>query len=93
MSPDLSPEGDLGSVLSVAKDKLKHLCSYVEQPRQNGCPSVFSQARLGGGQRVQAPTRDDGGPLLKTCVHVVKKRLRESQICYYVVFFEQEISY
>lgn len=56
MNPDLNPGGDLGSVPSVAEDELKHLCSYVEEPRQNGCPSVFSQASLGG-QSVGSNTR------------------------------------
>lgn len=42
--PDLNP--DLGGSW-LAEDELKHLCSYVEQPRQNERPSVFSQARLG----------------------------------------------
>lgn len=40
--------GGLGWLPSVAKDELKHLCSFVEQPRQNECPSVSSRARLGG---------------------------------------------
>lgn len=36
----------LGSALSVALNELNISVQYVEQPRQNESPSVFSQARL-----------------------------------------------
>lgn len=36
----------VGSALSVAPNKLDMSVQYVEQPRQNEPPSVFSQARL-----------------------------------------------